>query len=572
MVVPSAGNYRGSTIWDVLDSVTPGPGGPGGPVPGPGAEPGASNPDPIIPDYLVPIGNSGWFITPEEPADPTDCERYPRSPWCGGSGIDWQNLLSLSPVSMSAGVSANACEICVAVDSSLFWIALPTNHICYRRKTPDCQPPAPEEQPPEEPPPPGTPAGPWMPVPIPSPPGGPIGRTCATDFRWQQQIPLFWGGVDIATSFTLGLYGMPSSVWYQRYGPEPGSAYEFESYRVAAKGFDQTGTPVTRYLTGSFPTSVSTFEGSAATGPPILAEVQKIDPNCSTLPWPASGSSPPPPPPPPTDCFCMCCNNNSNNNSADLEELLRLVARRLGAWDYPVKTPRWLTTHEQEGTATHQSLTEFNVWLMQQLDALIGEFPVKVEIEDSDPTKEGNQKKSINLPNLAESVAEIYGLAAKTAIDSDLHTSFLMRLASEVMAAKTAALIAQDYASANASFLGYKGNQVKRSVQFAFNPQDQTSIESILKNANYQIVGWRNDDIENVADYLQKLMFSAGLMKSVFFRRRSDIERVVKEIQSFLPDGEPGSDGWKQFLKTLNNPESAFNKDFEVKPDIDEIQ
>ncbi|PHK24143.1 hypothetical protein VF12_37790 [Nostoc linckia z15] len=42
-----------------------------------------------------------------------------------------------------------------------------------------------------------------------------------------------------------------------------------------------------------------------------------------------------------------------------------------------------------------ESLAELMLWQMQQLDALMGAYPIEIEIEDSDLVKEGNQKQKI---------------------------------------------------------------------------------------------------------------------------------------------------------------------------------
>lgn len=137
------------------------------------------------------------------------------------------------------------------------------------------------------------------------------------------------------------------------------------------------------------------------------------------------------------------------------------------------------------------------------------------------------------------------------------------------MAAKTAALIAQDYASANASYLGYKGNAVKRRVQYAFDPTRLDSLETILTNSTQDVAGWENQDKDNVADYLQRLMFASGVIKSVFFRKKSDFSRLVKEMKEFFP-GSGGTDDkqWDDFLDQINNAESPMNKGTQAKPEI----
>lgn len=529
--------------------------------------------DVIIPDYLDPIGDTGFFITPSEPADPTDCQRYPNSPFCGGSGVDIDSILDISPISINPSVSFNDCEICLISDASLFWISLPQNQICYRKKDASCyqdppyEPPPPD--PPDPPPPPGSENSPTSFTPWPGSEGSP-GCPCSGE------ILVFIISKDLAGNKIIG---RPASV-QQSLGPPLGWEEQTRTF------YDSQG----RYSTSRYrrfvrqsPQGINRTDwrsvDSWGTAPQSIFDPityvygwQQFNPKCNCPKNPNRNSPPPYSPLPPKNCKkCMgnCCNPKDNQEILDL---LKRIAARLGTQDYPIKTPQWLVTNQGGGTATHQSLTQFNFWLMRQIDALIGEFPVTIDIEDADPTKDGDQKKQVKLYNLAESVAEIYGLAAKTAVDSDVHTSFLMRLAAEMMATKTAALIAQDYASANASFLGYKGNQVERSVQFAFDPTKLDSLETILLASNQKILGWKNEDRESVAEYLQKLMFSAGLIKTVFFRRGSDLQRILKEVQSFMPNPEAkDSESWKEFLRLINNPDSAENKNTDIKPKIENI-
>lgn len=562
----------GQTVYDVLDSYQQ-----GNQTASENLIDAVLNPDretvpSIIPDHLEPIGDTGFWITPDEPADPRDCARYPDSPWCGGSGLDWESILDLAPASIDPYVSTNGCETCITVDSSLFWVALPQNHICYRLPIEGCIPRREPDPPVPPPPPPGRDGGPWNWHPIPPPPGRSPCDGCAMTLRVivYGSDSLFgniypsYTFVDTGSGPPLGMYSRKT--WAS--DDDPSRSGVWEKWIVRCNG--QGEFELSQFGADSPAVGFATFAGWINIPEPIPDVLQPAAVNCIPDPKPR-GVSPPPPLPkrrPP-----VCCCKSPDDNSLEIEELLRKIARRLGVQDYPLQTPEWLLSNQGSKTKTHESLTEFNVWMMLQLDSLLGEFPVNVEIEDADPTASGNQGKQVKLPNLAEAVAEIYGLAAKSAIDSDLHTSFLMRLASEVMAAKTAAIIAQDYAMGNASFLGYKGNQVSRKVGFAFNPEKQDSLESILQSSEYRVTGWQNEDSENVADYLQKLMFSAALMKTVFFRKKSDVARIISELKSFIPTkGQDDEQAWDAFLRALNNEQSAFNKGSNAIPDIDEIQ
>lgn len=539
--------YTGTSLRDILTDFEPTDEVPENPY----------NPDydPPFNDYLEPIGNTGFWITPDEPADPLDCRRYPASPWCGGSGIDPQSIVERSPIDITPRFSKNECEVCVEVDVSLFYIALPKNMICYRSKRPECQPPPIEPPPPPPPPPPGGNTGGFTPY------NGPRISGC-----WHRLFLQATHKHGTPPNVNTIVFRTVSSYYFHT---TPDGIYNY----VASNGLYGYGF-ATKYTASDRDDAISSvaWSGGASFEPYTILGIEypeDMDECRSVPPAPPPPSPPPPPPPPPTGCCMSCCKPSDND---DNNELLRLIALRLGAFSYPVQTPKWLVTNQGSASVSHQSLTDFLMWTVMQVDALAGEFPIKVEIEDTDPSKEGNQTKSVSLPNIAECLAEIYGLVAKSAIDGDVHTSFLTRLAVEVMSTKVAALVAQDYASANASFLGYKGNQVARDVQLSFDPEGTESIDAILKGSTMQYKGWRNEDRDSVISYLERLMFSAGIIKAVFFRSKRDVDRVLNDMKSFgVGDGNQQDEDWREFLQRISNPSSDLNRGSSSKPDVDRL-
>lgn len=95
------------------------------------------------PDYmmpgLVPLNDSGFYVTPEEPADPTDCDRYPDSPWCGG------NPFSIKPIDLGLEIVIDDCNVGIRANPVLAFIKLPLSTIVYRK--PECRNPLPEPKP-----------------------------------------------------------------------------------------------------------------------------------------------------------------------------------------------------------------------------------------------------------------------------------------------------------------------------------------------------------------------------------------------------------------------------------------
>lgn len=216
----------------------------------------------------------------------------------------------------------------------------------------------------------------------------------------------------------------------------------------------------------------------------------------------------PQPPPPPR---MSCCPNVREN-----DELLRLIAKRLGAYDYPVSVPKILTDRNQ-GTENIENLTRFNSWLGKNLDALCGKFPIEIKIADADIDQEGNQEKKINIPNIAEGIAELIGLALILRAESDANLNATIRTLTEAGSAKQCAIVAGDYAKANAEFLAYKGTQVDREVPFSFKP-GEPRLDKMLVNSTVNVKGFDNDDKDDIKDLFAPLLELAAMYRAANYR------------------------------------------------------
>lgn len=254
------------------------------------------------------------------------------------------------------------------------------------------------------------------------------------------------------------------------------------------------------------------------------------------------------------------------------------VMTRLGAERYPIEVPESLLTGVGDKVQNVQSLTDYMYWLTHQLDALIGEFPIDFEIKDIDPLTAGDQPKRVQLPNLAETVAELYGLALKSTVNQEVDQAMLLRLATEVIAVKNGVAITQDYVKANTKFLGYRGNPAARELTYNFdfssidlNNKEQTvTLDKILKTTKAYIQGWENEDKDTAQNFFQKLMFSAGIIKAVFFRNKAQVKEMGKQAESMMQDELDNNKKWKEFLQGINSPNSEYNKRKAEIPEITE--
>lgn len=242
---------------------------------------------------------------------------------------------------------------------------------------------------------------------------------------------------------------------------------------------------------------------------------------------------------------------------------------KLGLNEFPVEVPKNLLAYTDGQKEEQKNPIELFLWFVRQFDALIGQFPIEIEIEDADPTQSGNQTRKIELPNISEALAEMFGLAISGSTNSDVAINMMMRLAAEVISAKNAAIIAQDYAKANASYLGYNGNPKSREVDYAFDPTKLEALDQFLQNSKQKLIGWEETDANSVADYLKKLMFAAGIIKAAFFRGNTDIAQLKKEVEDLANGGKiEDNEAWNQFKQQLNDPASLFNLGNNPEPKI----
>lgn len=304
---------------------------------------------------------------------------------------------------------------------------------------------------------------------------------------------------------------------------------------------------------------------------------------------------PPFPPQPKPECRCMRCCNDKNDNNDDLKVMLRKLQKSvdeahkkigpgefevtipdadpfkkgdqrltlkfqnlshalheaimtgrydridnarleagLGLENFPAKAPAWLNALDQADIEIN-SMPEYLAYIVRQMDAVLGNFPIKIKIKDSDLTKEGNQEINLNIPNLAEGIAELLGLALTTRTDTDAILNAVIRTLIEVGSTKQSAILAAQYGEANAEFLGYKGEQKNTEIPFAFTP-GKNRLDQILKESTQKFKGWENVDSENLPDLIAPLLELAAMWKAQNFRR-VNAASAAKDILSILNGG-----------------------------------
>lgn len=513
--------------------------------------------EPEITPWLVPTGIPNVYQTPAEPVDPTDCDRWPDSPYCGGMG------LSQTRLELAVDISVNPCEVCFTFTPTLFFVGLPPYTICIRRDIPECRKP---------------PTDPDFGL-IPDPEDFPqeiqgqlYNNKCANGETFELCIYAGIKSTDTKTFIEVNEYWQRwhSSEGQTERGERLGSLYAFkQTYKRAMAKPNAAvyglGSEYDSFVQNMYDDSLvhhgnGIYQGAyfiryrgeivgeanvifrmkqrgfyAGVAPYELENCiirqaygfQILNPPCAV-----SAPSPTAPPYPlenPGDACCMACGES--------EELLRLIAKRLGTDNYPVSVPQSMLSDRGNGIKKIESLSEFLHWFILQFDSLIGEFPLQITIEDNDPTKPGDQKEKIKIPNLAEGIAEVMGVALSANINTQTLINSSIRNLIESGGAKIHALEAKSIAQSIADYLAFDAREEKTDVTMAFTP-NKVQLDEILQESEQKIPLYTYSDDRDFKDEMTDLLFAAAITRAVHYRKlggdiKGDLKARFKDLIKF---------------------------------------
>ena len=196
-------------------------------------------------------------------------------------------------------------------------------------------------------------------------------------------------------------------------------------------------------------------------------------------------------------------------------KMLKRVYGVTGCKAFPVIHPKTLQGNSNE-TVELQSLVEQLVWVTQYLDMTLGQWPVTLKIPDIDPTKPGNQESApIQVPNVSELLAEMYGLSLQEAITrSDKRVEF--KSAMEIELVKKALFRLKFDVEAMIDYLGFDDEFEKRKLKLAFNPKDaQNFVENSEEQVRVRVFkpGKKNPTLNSILD---KLLVAASHVQKAF--------------------------------------------------------
>lgn len=256
-----------------------------------------------------------------------------------------------------------------------------------------------------------------------------------------------------------------------------------------------------------------------------------------------------PPPPPEEDPPVNCCNRL-------LRELAKM-RRDLGLDDLPYEMPRNMVD-DRAGMLRVNNIAAMLFYQMVQVDAIAGEFPIRIKVEDINPLEEGNQEIEIETPNLSETLTEMMGFQIKNSVDVNVLLEFCVRIAVELAEIKNAAIVNNSIADGILAWLGLEVDDEEKTVQYSINPRGEGDWGDILKDESGKIKIVNIKERQTLMPILQKLVFAAHVIKAKDFKTNSQISDWIGQIRNAIDDnGEQGS--WEEFIDLINT-DGAINR------------
>lgn len=538
---------------------------------------------------LVQLGNTPFYATPNTPADPTDCERYPNSIYCNGRGFGFKSI------SLNVGLVADKCNVGVQINGTLAYVSLPTVDIVYR--SPNCR---------VELPPPDPVTSNESDIPIPTTPdcASPLGFAYVKRKEAAEQMLVSAGLATISTIVTtevvhisypvvfsnaevhhengavitlqvtaetkrnmpwlqtFGGYSLDLpleqqqdlkltfnrvyNVWSQSNDVSRQRYLDYTDYWLyPADGTDNNGTFIVTYGAGisdwrsSGIRTVSNFRFIDGYNRAINSDVTYYGNHIVTK-WDViltCGDYVPPvnkyPPPPPKKKKCCkdddmtCCPDNSDLLKALLAKVNKL-SQIVGVDEYPASLPASLVTKDGKnpGKTSIPNLTELFGWYIQRFDEIMGQFEINLEV--AKPDKEG-ETIPIKLPNMAEAIAEMMTLMFQTSINSEILVNLCNRTLIETGQNKQQEFKNHMAINSLIEYFGFGIKETAETMPLTFTP-GETSFSKMLQETNISVKGTEYDGKQPFHGALLDLLQAAAIIRAVHWKKLDASKNIAQQL------------------------------------------
>lgn len=249
---------------------------------------------------------------------------------------------------------------------------------------------------------------------------------------------------------------------------------------------------------------------------------------------------------------------------------------REGLQEYPLEVPKDLSEISDDGQEQMETIpyaSKFDEWRFRQVDALFGQFPIKIRIEDNDLIKTGDQPLEVKLPNLAETVAELIGKSVTNEALVNLLANINFRLLNELGSTKLQGFKSHKILEAIATYLGYEDGQKTEKIRFLYNPNysveegKQPIFEELLKETEIDVIVDEVREKKTLEAKLDILLYAANIVKGALFeevnpKSDADWENYVKSFKDLVKGEKENEEKKKDDLDDfLQKVEEGFTQE-----------
>jgi hypothetical protein len=162
------------------------------------------------------------------------------------------------------------------------------------------------------------------------------------------------------------------------------------------------------------------------------------------------------------------------------------------------------------------SILEMQTWMFQQMSGILGHWLMEIEVEDADPTKAGNQKEHVILPNMALTMREQVAMQIQSlkalGLLVDMQIKTLIDLAgTKVLSAECAARL--------------------EDLQVYFDYETEEVTEPLTVQVSMPNLNAKREEIENLAKFLEKGEIQVSYDRWVVKKSQSLEEKLIQLLE-----------------------------------------
>ena len=223
---------------------------------------------------------------------------------------------------------------------------------------------------------------------------------------------------------------------------------------------------------------------------------------------------------------------------------------------------------QKEGKAVYRTIENIPQqisWMVSALDEVLGSFPVGITLKDSDLIKVGEEEQKIRVPNIAESLAELTGMALLNHSATELSVNMLVRILCETGTGRQQTIKNYYLLDVLRDYLGCATKEKQVEVPFAYDPvldlgKDQKDeFAKFLTPKSVPIDIEELDEKQSLQRWLVQIDSIYALCRAYMTRPardKTEVYKYLKDIASqFVPtaddNGNTPPDEFDQFLERI---------------------